>query len=168
MGKRAAIALGMAVGAAWGIMLLWLGVEAFDIPIFSFLPVMAFAFLGPGLVLILMIGRLAQRRFFDDVIIDGEPSPVGSHADIDRRVLQNTVEQLVLALCVWPPSAYLLTGDGPGVLVALGLGFTIARLLFWIGYHLSPPLRAFGFAATFYPTVMVVLWAGIAFIRTLS
>ena len=84
---------------------------------------------------------------------------MGSRAEVDQRVLVNTVEQLVLALCLWPPVAYLLSADGPGVVVALGVGFTIARLAFWIGYHLAPPLRGFGFAATFYPTVFATLYA---------
>ena len=36
------------------------------------------------------------------------------------------------------------------VLVAL---FLVGRAAFWAGYLRSPPTRAFGFAATFYPTV---------------
>ena len=54
----------------------------------------------------------------------------------------------------------ILTAEGPGVILCLGLGFAVARLAFWGGYHLSPPLRAFGFAATFYPTLLVAIWAG--------
>ncbi len=76
-----------------------------------------------------------------------------------RACLQNTVEQLVLALALWPITGTVLAVDGPGVVVCLGVGFAIARVAFWIGYHLSPPLRAFGFAATFYPTLMAVGWA---------
>jgi len=110
-------------------------------------------------VLAVMIARLAQRRFFDDSIIDGQPFAPGSAADIDARVLQNTVEQLVLALALWPVTGYVLAIDGPGVVLSLGIGFAIARLAFWIGYHISPPLRAFGFAATFYPTLIAVVWA---------
>ncbi len=41
----------------------------------------------------------------------------------------------------------------------MGVGFGVARLAFWIGYHRSAPARAFGFAATFYPTVLATLWA---------
>ena len=86
------------------------------------------------------------------------PFERGSGADIDQRVLTNTTEQLVLGLCVWPAAAVILAGDGPGVIVVLGLNFAFARLLFWGGYHLSPRLRAFGFAASFYPTVLVAGW----------
>ena len=101
--------------------------------------------------------RLAQRRFFDDAIIDGEA--FSGAAAIDQRVLSNTVEQLVLAMAVWPAAAVLLGAEGPGVILVLGVAFAVARLAFWAGYHMAPPLRAFGFAATFYPTVLVALWA---------
>ena len=44
-----------------------------------------------------------------------------------------------------------------GTVLALAMSFFIARLLFWVGYHISPPLRGLGFAATFYPTVLAAL-----------
>jgi len=153
------ILTGMAAGLLWGIALIWVGTVHVNIPIFSYTWTLALAFLFPGLVLAAMIGRLAQRRFFDDATIDGEPFIPGSGANIDARVLQNTIEQLVLALALWPITGTVLAVDGPGVVVCLGIGFAIARLLFWVGYHVSPPLRAFGFAATFYPTLLGVGWA---------
>ncbi len=156
MSKRGKILAGMAAGGFWGIALVWIG-TALDIPIFSFVWTLALAFLFPGLFLAAVIGRLAQRRFFDDAIIDGEP--LTGPAEIDQRVLTNTVEQLVLALALWPVIGYLLANDGPGIVLMLGIGFAGARLAFWLGYHLSPPLRAFGFAGTFYPTLIALAWA---------
>lgn len=138
----------MAAGALWGLAVLWLGAGIkTDVPA-------AFAFLLPGIVYAAMIGRLAQRRFFDDAIIDGEATT--GAAEIDRRVIVNTTEQLALALCIWPTLGFLA---GTGVALALGVAFAITRLLFWVGYHAAPTLRAFGFAASFYPTVMAALWA---------
>lgn len=157
--KRRTILAGMAAGALWAVGVVWVGVTVVELPIFSLLPTLAFALLGPGLVTLLMIARLAQRRFFDDAIIDGEAPPSGSGADIDQRVLSNTIEQVALALLLWPPIAYLLVGDGPGTVVTLGVAFAIARLIFWAGYHYSPSVRAFGFAATFYPTIAALIWA---------
>lgn len=156
---RRAIVAGMAGGALWAVALLWVGAAVIDLPVFALLPSLAFAFLGPGLVLAAMIGWLARRRFFDDALIDGADFAPGTGPWVDQRVLANTVEQTLLALCLWPPSAYLLIGDGPGVVVTLGVGFTVARLAFWIGYRRAPALRAFGFAATFYPTLGVVIFA---------
>lgn len=157
MQKRAKIGLGMALGMLWALLLLWGAAEFVKRPVFTLMPTIMTAFFLPGIVMLLMVAKLAQRRFFDEAIIDGEP--LSGAAEIDQRVLRNTVEQLVLALAIWPAAAVILTGDGPGVIICLGLGFFLARVAFWCGYHISPPLRAFGFAATFYPTVLVAFWA---------
>ena len=157
METRRKIAVGMAAGVAWSFAVL-IGAAMFvQLPVFALMPTIMTAFLAPGLVMIAMVGRLAQRRFFDDAIIDGEA--FSGAAAIDQRVLSNTVEQLVLAMAVWPAAAVLLGAEGPGVILVLGVAFAVARLAFWAGYHMAPPLRAFGFAATFYPTVLVALWA---------
>ena len=157
MEKRRKIAIGMAAGAVWAVAVLVGAATFVQLPVFALMPTIMTAFLAPGLVTIAMIGRLAQRRFFDDAIIDGEA--FSGAAAIDQRVLSNTVEQLVLAMAVWPAAAVLLGAEGPGVILVLGVAFAVARLAFWFGYHRAPPLRAFGFAATFYPTVLVALWA---------
>jgi hypothetical protein len=36
--------------------------------------------------------------------------------------------------------------------------FVLGRILFWVGYHKHPYLRAFGFGITFYPTVAIYIW----------
>ena len=157
MEKRRKIAVGMAAGVVWAVAVL-VGAAVFvELPVFALMPTIMTAFLAPGLVMIAMVGRLAQRRFFDEAIVDG--GPLAGAAEIDRRVLVNTTEQLVLAMAVWPAAAVLLGPEGPGVILVLGVAFAVARLAFWAGYHLAPPLRAFGFAATFYPTVLVAIWA---------
>jgi uncharacterized membrane protein YecN with MAPEG domain len=158
MGKRGEILLGMAIGLIWAVALVWVPLRL-NLPFLTPMLALPGAFVGPGLVLALLIGRLAQRRFFDDSIIDGEAFVSGSPAEIDQRVLTNTTEQLVLALILWPFVALSL--GGAAVLV-LGCNFALMRLLFWGGYHLSPPLRAIGFAGTFYPTVVAALWSAVA------
>jgi len=153
--KRQRILIGMIAGALWAPAVVF-APGLLEIPYLPAPALLPGAFLAPGLVLALMIGRIASRRFFDDALIDGaEPAP-GSPADIDQRVLRNTGEQLVLALAIWPFAALTLGG---AVAIGLGLSFALMRLLFWIGYRWSPPLRAFGFAGTFYPTVLAGLWA---------
>ncbi|MDQ2092883.1 MAPEG family protein [Rhodalgimonas zhirmunskyi] len=151
--------IGMALGLAWGMALIFIGTVYVRIPIFSFNWMLALAFLLAAIVPLLVIARQAARRFFDDTLIDGQPYLPGSPGDIDARVLQNSIEQLVLAMAVWPAAGTLLVTSGPGVVLMLGGGFLISRLAFWGGYHLSPPLRAFGFAASFYPTIIVLVWA---------
>lgn len=152
MQKRPRILIGMAAGLVWAVAVLWIG-RQIPVPMAMMQPTLMGAAFGPGVVLALMIGRLAQRRFFDDDTIDGQPLTGG--AAIDAKVLQNTVEQVVLALCIWPLVGFFL---GAGTVLALGIGFAVARVAFWVGYHVAPPLRAFGFAATFYPTVLAALW----------
>ncbi|MEM7073848.1 MAG: MAPEG family protein [Pseudomonadota bacterium] len=154
MTDRACIGLGMAAGLIWAVVLLWAG-RQISVPIGAIQPTLMGAVFAPGLVLVAMVGRIAQRRFFDATLIDGQAPRPGTAADIDARVLQNTLEQTVLALCIWPLVGFTL---GAGVVLVLGLGFAVARLAFWVGYHRAPPLRAFGFAATFYPTVVAGLW----------
>lgn len=151
LGKRPVIAASMALSMVYAIWLVWWGQGPGDPDRALILGV------APGgLVLAAMIGRLAQRRFFDDQIIDGAPFLPGSPAEIDQRVLANTTEQVLLALCLWPFAGWVL---GWGLVPVLGVSFAVARLLFWIGYHLSPPLRGLGFAASFYPTLIAALWA---------
>ena len=153
MRARAAILAGMAAGVAWAVGVVSVG-RVVPVPIGLIQPVLLGAVFAPGLVLVAMIGRLAQRRFFDTVHRDGGAFAPGSGGDIDHRVLWNTAEQIVLALCIWPLAGFTL---GAGVPLVLGLAFAVARLAFWWGYHLAPPLRAFGFAATFYPTVLAAV-----------
>lgn len=147
MPKRAVILASMIAGALWAVLVIWVG------PIFPMIePYVAglgLAYFIAALPMIAMVGRLAQRRYFNDSIIDGQP--LHGAAEIDQRVLTNTVEQLVLALCIWPLAGWVL---GIGTVISLGCGFALMRLLFWVGYHLSPPLRGLGFAGTFYPTVL--------------
>lgn len=154
MGKRMKIGFGMVLGVLWAlavVVLPGLGPQPF-IPLNLAL---IYAFLPMGLFLLLVIGRLAARRFLDDAVIDGDRFPTGSRGEIDQRVLTNTIEQGVLALLIWP---FVATWLGAVTVIVMGLAFGVARLLFWAGYHLSPPLRAFGFAASFYPTVFALIW----------
>ena len=156
MGKRQNIALGMAAGALWAVVLLWAAATYVQLPVFTLMPTIMTAFLAPGLVMVAMVGRLAQRRFFDDSIIDGQDFALGSPAWIDQKVLANTMEQAVLALVIWP---FVATTLGGFVVLVMGVSFALSRLVFWVGYHLSPPLRGLGFAATFYTTVLAAIWS---------
>ncbi len=146
----------MAFGALWAIAIVSLSSLAASTYFLPLNVALIAGLLPGGLFLLAVIGRLAQQRFFDDDIIDGEPFHVGSSADIDQRVLTNTVEQLVLAMVLWPFVGLVLGG---ATILALGISFGVARIAFWIGYHKSPPLRAFGFAASFYPTIAAFLWS---------
>ena len=126
----------MVAGLIWASLVIWSGPMWKDLP----LDVGVMFGLGlAGLPLMLMVARLAQRRFLDDSFIDGQP--LSGPAEIDQRVLTNTTEQLVLAAAIWPMASVL---SHPGAAIWLALGFLVTWLLFWVGYHLSPPLRGLG------------------------
>jgi len=152
--------IGGTLGAFGALCVVWVGVTAINLPIFLLTPTLLLAFLGPGLVIAIMIIWSAMRRFGSEALADGGSPPTGTPADIDARVLRNTIEQVILALCLWPAIGFLAADDGPGLLVALGVAFPFTRLAYWVGYRISPDLRLFGFAATFYATLFSLIWAG--------
>ncbi|MEO0370695.1 MAG: MAPEG family protein [Pseudomonadota bacterium] len=156
MSVKRTVFLGAGIGLIWSVALL-VGAALFvQIPVFALIPTIMTAYLAPGLVMMAMVMRVAMRRFFEAGSGMGSLSEAG---ELDRQVLQNTVEQLVLAAAIWPAAAVILGPAGPGVIIALGLGFGAARVLFWVGCHRSPLLRSVGFAGTFFPTVGVTFWA---------
>jgi len=153
--KRVLIFCAMVLGVMWAVALVLIPLQL-DLPFVPPALAVPVAFLLPGGVMALMIGVLAARRFFDHALLDGQTPAPNSRAQIDQAVLTNTVEQMVLALLIWPFVGFSLGGVS---LIALGGGMALARVLFWAGYHIWPPLRAFGFAASFYPTLFGAFWA---------
>lgn len=139
----------------WAGALVW-GIQQAELPFIPVPMAVPLAGLAPGLVLAAMIAVLALRRLFSDDLRSGLQPAQGSAADIDRKVIGNTVEQAVLALLLWPIMSLSL---GAAAVIALGLSFAVARMIYWIGYHTWGPLRSFGFGATFYPTVLAGVWS---------
>jgi hypothetical protein len=101
------------------------------------------------------VGMIANRRFFIPEAITGDPVPP---IEIDRRYVQNTLEQLVLAIVAHLALVLVVPDDSIRVVAILVMLFVIGRATFWIGYHISGPARAFGFATTFYPTVAAYVY----------
>jgi hypothetical protein len=105
-----------------------------------------------ALCLLAGVGKIANRRFFTPDAIAGGPSP---SIEIDLRYLQNTLEQLVLAIVAHLALVTIVAPESIRAVAVLVMLFVIGRVTFWIGYHRSGSARAFGFATTFYPTVAV-------------
>ena len=114
--------------------------------------------LGPSLVLVVSIGRLAAHRFHTPADINGSALTAGTdRARLLQALLQNTVEQTLLAALSYAAASLLLPAALlPVVAWASGL-FVIGRLLFFAGYAKGAAHRAFGFALTFYSSVLLLL-----------
>lgn len=78
---------------------------------------------------------------------------------VNQRVISNTVEQMA----VLTPALMALAAGSPSrdmpKIVAAGLIFAAARLVFWAGYLRAPRLRAPGMAASFLLNAVVAIAA---------
>lgn len=110
------------------------------------------------LMLLFGIGAIANQRFFSSIAIGGETPASDRSLVINVRYLQNTLEQLVLLVMTHLGLATLLPIESMRLIPILVSLFIIGRFLFWIGYHRSALSRAFGFAVTFYPTVVCLIY----------
>lgn len=114
--------------------------------------------LAPVIMLAICIARLAKHRFFTPADIDGSALTAGTdRARLLQALLQNTLEQGALAVPVYFAGSVFLAGDWFAVVPAAALLFMIGRLFFFIGYAGGAPSRAYGFALTFYPTLLVLV-----------
>jgi len=112
--------------------------------------------------LALNVGMLAKHRFFTPADIDGGGLSEGtSAAKVLQSILQNTLEQVVLAFSVHLIWAAAMPRTWQAAVPAAAMLFFVGRLSFWRGYAHGAPARAVGFALTFYPTVgLLVLSVG--------
>ena len=108
------------------------------------------------------IGNVARLRFFCAEDIAGSRPGTASLAVGDAKaILQNTLEQVVLAIPIHVALAVLVRASLP-LIIALAALFTTGRLLFWIGYAKGAQARALGFALTFYPSIAGLVIAVVA------
>jgi hypothetical protein len=104
------------------------------------------------------IGLLARHRFFTPDDIDGGGlTPGTATANLLQSMLQNTLEQSVLAFGVHVIWAVVMPQGWQAAVPAAVILFVIGRVLFWRGYAHGAPARALGFALTFYPQVVMLV-----------
>ena len=112
------------------------------------------------------IGLLARHRFFTPEDIDGGGLTRGSEtANVMQATLQNTLEQTVLAVLVHLAWATLMPASWIMAIPAAVMLFVSGRVLFARGYRGGASSRAFGFALTFYPSVLMLVFVVGAAIR---
>jgi hypothetical protein len=104
------------------------------------------------------IAMLARHRFFTPADIDGGGLTQGtSQAQLLQSILQNTLEQAVLALSVHLIWAAAMPRTWQAAVPAAAVLFAVGRVLFWKGYAQGAPRRALGFALAFYPSLLLLL-----------
>ncbi len=130
--------------------------------------VAAIALLSPATMLAISIGRLAMRRFYHADDIDGGGLTHGSdEARMLQGILQNTLEQGVLAGFIYIAWVAVMPGSTMSVPLLAAVLFAVGRVLFFASYEKGAPWRGTGFALTFYPSilmlvvVMITLMAGV-------
>ena len=116
--------------------------------------------------MLICVARLAKHRFFTPEDIDGSAlTPGTDRARLLQALLQNTLEQAVLAIPVYFCGAVVLPGSWLGAVFAAAAMFFVGRICFFAGYAGGAPSRAYGFALTFYPTVFltgICVWCVVA------
>ena len=110
------------------------------------------------LMLLFGIACVAKQRFFSPTAIGGDTQESDRSIVINIRYIQNTLEQCVLLFITHLALSTVLTAQSMRLIPILVSLFIIGRLSFWIGYHHSALSRAFGFATTFYPTAVCMIY----------
>src|SRR6478735_6311010 len=108
----------------------------------------------PGVIGICIVA--AQR--LDPSMWVGRIAKRDASLDINTRFILNTFKQFIAYFIANAGLAIYCPLEEARSLPLLTALFVMGRILFWIGYHKNPYLRAFGFGITFYPTVMAFLW----------
>ena len=108
----------------------------------------------PGVIGICIV---AAQRLNPSMFVGQMPKP-NSAVDINNRFILNTFEQFTAYFVANAGLAMYCPPEEARSLPLLTMLFVMGRILFWIGYHRNPYLRAFGFGITFYPTVAAFAW----------
>ena len=76
--------------------------------------------------------------------------------NILSSILQNTLEQIILATLVYFSWIMIVPPTWLSVVPIMSIAFLIGRILFAIGYKNGAVARSFGFALTFYSTMIML------------
>jgi hypothetical protein len=162
--KQRGVLRGMAVGAAIAgavlVVGVWLNPFAFS-PDLSPSERISVAIQSSSLLAICLavaIGRLARHRFFTPEDIDGGGlHPASDRAVLLQSLLQNTLEQSMLAVLVYVAWAAVMPSAWLSTVPLAAVVFAVGRILFFAGYAKGAPARAVGFTMAFYPSLLMLL-----------
>jgi MAPEG family len=107
----------------------------------------------PVLTLMVSVARVGNHRFYTPEDIDGSGLTSGTpQIQVLRAVLQNTLEQTVLAVTAYSIWAVVMPRSWLWSISMAALFFVAGRILFARGYTHGASGRALGFGLTAYPT----------------
>jgi hypothetical protein len=116
----------------------------------------------PVLTLMVTIMRVANHRFSTPADIDGSGLTNGTpEVRLLRAVVQNTLEQAVLAVAAYAIWAVVMPYNWLRAIPIAALLFITGRVLFARGYARGAPGRATGFGLTAYPTFGMLVTIGV-------
>jgi len=110
-----------------------------------------------SLPLLFGIIAIAFQRL-DPRNVIGQKLRTDTPADINKRYIANTIEQLLLFFIVHAALVYYMPKEEAISLILLASLFMVGRIIFWVGYHRDKFTRALGFGITFYPIVGAYIW----------
>ena len=153
-----ALAVAIAIGVFAGAFLLQLPNLSGQTSLAPRLKLAALASLAPVSVLFLCIARMARHRFATPQDIHGGAITEGTErARLLQALLQNTLEQTVLAVPLYWAAALVFPARVLPLVAAAAALFVVGRILFFRGYASGAPSRATGFGLTFYPSVALLV-----------
>ena len=157
--KQKGVLRGMVFGLICSISLIVVGLKfnpfgyPFDINLEKRLRVAAKSCLPLAIVFAVSIGRLAKHRFFTPNDIDGSGlTQASAQAQVLQSIIQNTLEQSLLAAIAYTIWSVLMPGNLLSVVPLASIAFIVGRIMFIIGYSYGAPARALGFTLSFYFT----------------
>jgi hypothetical protein len=157
---QAGVAAGMAAGfVATVAAFAWPNLPAVPAGAEQRLAIWLAASVSASLWLVIGVALLARHRFFSPADIDGGGLTEGTPtARLLQSLIQNTLEQAVLAIPAYGAWLWLAPEGRRGLVIVCAGLFGLGRLLFFLGYRFGAPARALGFTLTFYPTVGLYLF----------
>ncbi|XP_022257611.1 transmembrane protein 79-like [Limulus polyphemus] len=108
------------------------------------------------LTVVVCVSVVALQRFSTSAI-----NPLAGHervVQVTKNCLQNTMEQFLLSSFSQLVLCTYINEEQMKVIPLLVFFFVVGRITFFFGYLLSPMYRSFGFACTFIPTVITIIY----------
>ncbi len=101
---------------------------------------------GAGVLALMLLTQMLGRAFTGRInpLAPGEPALLL----INQRCISNTVEQFLVFLPAMLALSAAISGPRMADVMALGVVFAVARVVFWAGYLADPVARAPGMVAT--------------------